>query len=248
MANSRLEEYVQAATAHLPESDRMLEQREMHQHLIAMIAAHEELGDTKEAATDAALKQLGDARVIRGELLKTHRRAKFHSLMRYQFSEFWTASAAPAAFGVVIGGGICGALYARKRFPLQLGAILTAGSVHTAVVVGLGLAAGQNWFVIASLCALYWGLFLSCALLGFGIGNVLLQPKRESFTTVAKTSNTARSLTALASVALVLVLGGSAGFWQVQHQRQQRTQQLVEKVRIAEAQYQLELQKMHRSR
>ena len=88
--NQTLEAYVHSATAHLPESDRMLEQREMHQHLSALIAAHEELGDTTETATEAALKQLGDARVIREELLKTHRRAKFYGLMNRPLSEFWT--------------------------------------------------------------------------------------------------------------------------------------------------------------
>lgn len=246
MANNRLEAYVQAATAHLPESDRMLEQREMHQHLSELIAAHEELGDTTESATDAALKQLGDARVVRGELLKTHRRAQFHGLMRYRFSEFWTASVAPAAFGVVLGGGISGALYARKPFPLRPGAITMAWSVHTAALVGFGLIASQNWGVIALMCALYWGLFLGCALVGFYIGNFLFPTKRESFATAAKSSPSARSLTTLGSVALILVLGGSAGFWQIQRQRAERTHQLTEKVRAAEARYQLELQKMRR--
>lgn len=88
-ANRRLEEYVKAATARLPESERTLEQLEIHQHLTALIAAHEELGDTTETATDAALKQLGDARVIHEELLKTHRRAKFYGLMNRPLSEFW---------------------------------------------------------------------------------------------------------------------------------------------------------------
>jgi hypothetical protein len=244
MAINKLEEYVKSATARLPESERDLAKLEVRQHLNSLIAAHEELGDTMETATKAALEQLGDARVLNGQLLKTHRRAKFHGLMRYRFSEFWTASAAPAAFGVVLGGGICGVLYARKRFPLRPSAILTAGSVHTAAVVGLGLIAAQSAYVIAVMCVLYWGLFLSCALAGFCIGNVLFQTNRESFMTAGKSSNTVRTLAALGIVALTLVLGGTAGFWQIQHQRQERTQQLTEAVRVAEARYAREVQKM----
>ena len=90
--NKRLEQYVEMVDAglkRLPTDEREKEITELRQHLEALMLAHEELGETTETATDSALKQLGDARVIHEELLKTHRRAKFYGLMNRPLSEFW---------------------------------------------------------------------------------------------------------------------------------------------------------------
>jgi hypothetical protein len=244
MANSRLEEYVQAATARLPESDRALEQMEMRQHLSALIAAHEELGDTTETATDAAVKQLGDARVLRQELLKTHRRARLHGLTSAPLSEFWTINWVPAVFGAVVGGGILGALYARERFPLRRSSLILACVVQTAVVAGFGWMLWQNWLHIGIMCALYWGLMTSCALLGFQLASVSTSERLQSPRTARGNWNIGKSLVALGSIALTV--GSAAGVWQIQSQRGERTRQFTEARRVAEAQYNFELQKMRR--
>jgi hypothetical protein len=238
MANSRLEEYVQSATARLPESERAMEQVEMHQHLAALIAAHEELGDSNETATDAALKQLGDERILRQQLVKTHRRGRFHALLRTPLPEFLTIIWAPAILGPVAGGGILGAMYARGRLPLQRSSLLMAGLLgiaQTALLAGYGAMISQNWLLIGTLCALYWGVLTGCALLGFCVGNGIAPTNHESFVTSAKSQSRVLSLVALGSA--VLLVGGAAGLWHIKSQQQERTRQAAEAVRVAEAQY-----------
>ncbi|MBC8102111.1 MAG: hypothetical protein H7Z41_05935 [Cytophagales bacterium] len=246
MANSRLEEYVQAATARLSESERAFEQLEMRQHLAALIAAQEELGETTEAATDAALKQLGDAYVLRQQLLKAHRRASSHGILSAPFSEFWTINWVPAVFGVVVGGGILGVLYARGRLTLRLSSIMMASCIQTVVVSGFGSMITQSWPLTGVLCTLYWGLLTSCALLGFCLGSISGQTQRQSFSISGKPRNIVKPLMAVGSATLVLIMGGSAGIWQIQRQRAERTHQLAEAVRVAEARYARELQNRHR--
>ncbi len=243
MANSRLEEYVQSATARLPESERALEQLEMHQHLAALIAVHEELGDTTETATDSALKQLGDSRVLRQQLLKTHRRARLHRMLRSPLPEFWAIIWAPAILGPVAGGGILGAMYARGRLPLQRSPLLMAGIfgiLQTALVAACGAMVSQNWLHIGVGCSLYWGLLTGCALLGFCFGNVFAPTKQESFASAAKSRSTVLSLVALGSAALLV--GGSAGLWHIKSQQRERTLRAAEAVRVAEARYEMHRQ------
>lgn len=90
--HSRLEEYldtVEKPLTSLPKPAREEWREEARQHLESLVAAHEELGSSREEAVEAALLQFGDAQAIGVQM----RRATIHD------SDGWRA--ASVAFALV---------------------------------------------------------------------------------------------------------------------------------------------------
>lgn len=62
--SSRLERYLDEISKPLPEPQRSEWREEVRQHLEALIAAHQELGLSRDAATEVAIASFGEAQII----------------------------------------------------------------------------------------------------------------------------------------------------------------------------------------
>jgi len=136
-ATARIEDYLDHVVAQLlalPRERRIEIRDELRQHLQAIAAAHEELGDAPDAAAAAALSKFGDPTRIGREFARTWRAALF--------SEDRTAFPAAAMKQGLLWFGAAGVLFLAFAAILPNWSSWLMDAVWKPVFVALPLAAG----------------------------------------------------------------------------------------------------------